>query len=189
MSDSPVTELLTRLGRGDRKAEAELLPHVYAELHGIARSRMGGEQPGNTLQTTALVNEAWMRLFAGENLGWNDRTHFLRVAARAMRNVLVDRARARSARKRGKRAEVEPQELELLFEPQEDHHAGLLELHDALEQLARFDDKLAELVELRFFAGLSIAETARALGVSTATVERSWRVARAWLRSKLAGDE
>ena len=153
---------------------------------GVAQMRMSGERAGHTLQTTALVNEAWMRIFQGVEIPWNDRGHFLRVAARAMRNVLIDNARARQAAKRGVRADILPEELELFFEAHEDRTAGLLELHEALEKLADYDDKLAELVELRFFAGLSMEETAEVLGVSVATVGRSWRVARAWLRAKLA---
>ena len=186
VTDPSVTEILGRLCRGEREAESELLARVYDELHQIARARMSGERQGHTLQTTALVSEAWMRIFQGAEIPWSDRGHFLRVAARAMRNVLIDNARARQAAKRGKRADLEPEELELLFEAHEDRTGGLLEVHDALKKLAAYDDKLAELVELRFFAGLSIADTASALGVSTATVERGWRVARAWLRAKLA---
>lgn len=185
MSAGDLADLLERLRSGDAGAERELLPLVYEELHGLARSAMRGEGP-QTLQTTALVNEAWMRLFRGELVEPRDRGHFFCMAARAMRNVLVDAARARRAVKRGGRSDVELRELELLSDDAAARPMDLLDVHEALEKLSAFDPELADLVELRFFAGLSIDETAEALGTSPSSVDRGWRVARAWMRSRLA---
>ena len=182
------TLLLRRAGEGDQAAGAELFGMLYAELRATAGHLMRGEAAGHTLQATALVSEAWMRL-AGPG-GWPsaaDRAHFLRLAARAMRKVLVDHARARGRDKRGGGAAREPLD-ELCDTVTASAAFDLLALDLALERLAAFDEQGARIVELRFFAGLSIDEAARALGVSTATVERGWRVARLWLSRELGAD-
>ncbi|MCB9914915.1 MAG: sigma-70 family RNA polymerase sigma factor [Planctomycetes bacterium] len=179
----PLTELLQRVERGDARASAELLPLLYDELRRLAGGylRRNGEA-GPTLQPTALVNEAWLRL---ERSGATarDRGHFCALAARAMRNVLVDHRRARGAAKRDPGGVRET--LADLSAAVEEQGAPVLALHEALERLEALDPELGRLVELRFFAGLSIAATADALELSTATVERRWRVARAYLREWL----
>ena len=176
------TRLLERMRAGDARAAGELAPLVYSELHEIAERCMREQRGGHTLQPTALVHEAWLRI-AGPGAGFDDRAHFLAVAARAMRNLLVDHARARSAEKRGRRAEISP--ADALVAVFEQRSLDLVAIDAALEKLARIDVELLRVVELRFFAGLSIAETATVLGVSTPTVERSWRSARAWLRREV----
>ena len=180
-------DLLQRVESGDKEAEGELLQRLFDELRRVAAGYLAGERTGHTLQPTALVHEAWMRLdgrSARDAVSWADRQHFVRTAAQAMRRILVDHARARNAQKRGQRADL-PQEalVELVgtFESQ----ADVLELHEALERLGAFDEPLARLVELRFFAGLSVPEAAQAIGRSVSHVERQWRLARAWLRREL----
>jgi RNA polymerase sigma factor (TIGR02999 family) len=181
MSQTPITLLLRRIGEGDRQAEHDLLPLVYEELHRLAERALRGERPGHTLQATALVHEAWLRFSEGEAPSWKDRGHFLRVAARAMRNVLVDHARARRAAKR----EMGPEYVARMMETFEQRSIDVLALHEAVEKLGKVDEELALLVELRFFAGLSIDETAVALETSPASVDRGWRLARAWLRTEI----
>ena len=158
---------------------AELLPLVYDELRRLAAAKLAGERPGQTLDATGLVHEAWLKL-AGASVEWQDRSHFLRTAATAMRRILVDRARAKLAGKRdgGGRAELPD-----LAEPLRDDR--LLALDEALDRLAQVKPDHARLVELRFFAGLSGDEAAAALGVSAATADRMWRYARAWLQVEL----
>ena len=182
------TRLLRRMEEGDERAGEELLALLYGELRGIAAHAMGRERAGHTLEPTALVHEAWMRLLAGEEGAprFVGREHFVRVAARAMRRVLVDHARARGAEKRGR--DWQPAPLDEVVASIEARDVDLLALDEALERLHDMDPELARLVELRFFAGLSIAETAGVLEVGTATVERHWRVARMWLRRELSGD-
>ncbi len=179
------TRLLQRIEAGDALASEELLPLMYDELRRIAGGylRRGGEV-GPTLQPTVLVNEAWLRLMGGSTpLSVKSQGHFCAIAARAMRNVLVDHQRARGADKRGAGGERET--LSGLAASVEEQGAPVLELHEALEKLEAFDPELGRVVEMRAFANLSITETAEALGLSTATVERRWRVARAWLREFL----
>lgn len=150
---------------------------------------MGSERTGHTLQPTALVHEAWLKLMGGEAAeAADERRHFMRLAAQAMRHTLVDHARRRGREKRGgdRQGESLDELLQLVAGPDE---IDVVELSDALEELARFDEGGARIVELRFFAGLSIAETADVLGLSTATVERGWRVARLWLSRELRGDK
>lgn len=179
------TVLLNRLADGDAAAADALLPLVYQELHGLARRMMGDERAQHTLQATALVNEAYLRLIDQSGANWESRSHFLRTAARAMRNVLVDHARARNADKRGgKRGRVPLDDALAMYE---DRALDMLALDTALGALAEMDAQLAHLVELRFFAGLTIPETAKVMGVSTPTVERGWRVARLWLRAEIEG--
>ena len=181
--DHEVTELLARLRRGDAGAAEALLPRVYDELRALARRAMADERAGHTLQATALVHEAWVRLAGGDAAA--DRSAFLRVAARAMRQVLIDHARRRGALKRGGGAANEG--LDAVLVEVEAHSPDVLALESALERLGAVDASLAQLVELRFFAGLTIEETARVLETSHATVERRWAMARMYLRRELGG--
>lgn len=180
-----VTRLLQAWSDGDPAALDDLLPLVYSELHRQAERYMRGQSPGHTLQATALVNEAYLRLAGGEPTAWKSRAHFFGVAAKAMRSILVDHARGRQASKRG--GGVAPVTL-----ADADASGGepveVLELDEALKRLAELDPRKASLVELRWFGGLSIEEAAEVLAVSTATAKREWRTARAWLRRELGPD-
>jgi RNA polymerase sigma-70 factor, ECF subfamily len=181
-----VTRLLAELRAGEAGADERLISLVYPDLHRLASACMRREQPGHTLQTTAVVHEAYLRLVGAEAC-WEDRAHFFGVAARIMRQVLVDHARRRIATKRGNaRRRVALNEVLLISEQ---HPDDVLALDRALEKLARIDPRQGRLVELRFFAGLSVDEAARCLQISTPTVKREWRSARAWLRREMgAGD-
>jgi RNA polymerase sigma factor (TIGR02999 family) len=184
-SDQPghVTQLLERWSEGDPSALEELTPLVLGELRQLAAAYLRRERPGHTLQATALVNEAYLRL-AGQKPGrWQGRKHFYGIAARLMRQVLVEHARRRGAEKRGggRAAVTLGHADEVAGSPEVD----VLAVHEALERLAAFDSQQARVVELRFFGGLSIEEAAEALGVGHATVEREWALARAWLRKEL----
>lgn len=186
---SATTRLLQRLADGQSEAADELLPLVYTELRALAAGYMAQERRQHTLQATALVHEAWLRIQKDADGGepWQNRAHFLGVAARAMRRVLIDHARRRGAEKRGgERARLPLDEALELFE---EHGPDLLTLDEALQRLAATDAELARIVELRFFAGASNGEIAEALGVSTRTVERGWKVAQAWLRAELGDGE
>jgi RNA polymerase sigma factor (TIGR02999 family) len=179
-----VTELLTAWSDGDRDAQAELLPRVYDELRQIAARHLSRERAGHTLQATALVHEAYLRLLKDKRRPWRNRAHFFAIAATSMRQILVERARARGAAKRGgSRVRVS---LADVGAGDKDAAVDVLVLDDALERLAAFDPQLARIVELRFFAGLSLEEVAEALSSSVATVKRNWSVARAWLRREMA---
>jgi RNA polymerase sigma factor (TIGR02999 family) len=172
-----VTRLLDAAASGDRQAAAELLPLVYDELRQLAAARMAAEAPGNTLQPTALVHEAYLRLVGDRR--FHDRHHFFRVAAEGMRRVLIDRARQKQRGKRGgDRHRVPLSEAEPAAEPPSEE---LLTLDEALDRLASIDPVKAELVTLRYFAGLSEKDAAAALGISRATASRYWTYARAWL--------
>ena len=181
-----VTALLLKWGKGDDDARERLIPLVHQELHRIARRCMAGERVGHSLQATALVNEAYVRLVDGKAVEWHDRAHFLAVSARVMRRILVDHARARHAQKRGgEGARVTFDEaLVVTDEPRQNFVA----LDDALEALAKFDERKSRVVELRFFGGLSVEETASVLNVSPDTVMRDWRLAKAWLQGEMRGD-
>ncbi|MEO6393457.1 MAG: sigma-70 family RNA polymerase sigma factor [Pyrinomonadaceae bacterium] len=177
---SEVTILLDRINRGDGKAPDELLPLVYGELRKLAHSYLQNERPDHTLQATALVHEAYIRLADWETVSWQNRAHFFAVAAQVMRKILVDHAREKKAHKRdfGQRLALD----EAISLPQKDQRViDLIALDEALEQLAEFDQTQAKIVELRFFGGLTIDETAHALKISTATVKREWTVAKTWL--------
>jgi RNA polymerase sigma factor (TIGR02999 family) len=184
-----VAQLLAAHRRGDREAFDRLVPLVYDELHRIAASYLARERAGHTLQPTALVNEAYLRLLQADDLEFENRSHFLAIAARLMRQILVDHARKHAARKRGGRRErVTLTEGVAVDEGAPD--VDLLALDEALGRLAEKDERLARLVELRYFGGLSIEETAEVLGSSPRTVKRDWAVARVWLRRQMvAGDE
>jgi RNA polymerase sigma factor (TIGR02999 family) len=183
MADSPdVTTLLALYREGRRDALEQLVPLVYAELRRVAARALRGERQGHTLQPTALVHEAYVKLL-GQQTPWQDRAHFLGCAARIMRNLLVDHARARRAEKRGGAGLTVTLGEGLAIEAARD--LDVLALHEALEQLAALDARQARVVELRYFGGLSVEETAEVLDVSQATVYAEWAVARAWLRRRL----
>ena len=178
----PVTDLLLAWGRGDDSALDRLIPLVRVELHRLARRHMRRERTGHTLQTTALVNEAYLRLVDLGRVRWQDRAHFFAMSARLMRRILVDHARSRQFVKRGGGARTIPFDEALVSV---ERNVDLVELDDALRRLADLDPRKGQVVEMRFFAGLSVEETATALGVSPVTVMRDWRVARAWLFREL----
>jgi RNA polymerase sigma factor (TIGR02999 family) len=184
---SEVTRILSAIEQGDPSAAEQLLPLVYDELRKLAAQRVSQEKPGQTLQATALVHEAYLRLVgAGPAQHWDSRGHFFAAAAEAMRRILVDRARARRRLKRGgDRRRVDLDELELAIEGPSD---DLLALDEALTKLAAKHPDKAELVKLRYFAGLSVDEAARALGISPATADRHWTFARAWLYRAVAAE-
>jgi len=183
--ESPeITQILAELDSTDQKtAFATLLPLVYNELRALSGKYLRRERPDHTLQATALVHEAYVRLAGSPEGRWENRAHFFRVAAKVMRRILINHALAHSAEKRGgQRTRVSMTDL---AEDAGSTEFDLLDLHEAMERLAVQDRHKARVVELRFFAGCTIEETAEVLGVSTATVERDWRFARAWLRSQL----
>lgn len=184
--DGEVTRLLRRAREGEPGALEEVFPLVLEELRAVAAGRLRGEPEGHTLQPTALVNEAYVKLVASPDVDWRDRAHFFAVAARAMRQVLVDRARRRNADKRG--AGARPTTLsgeELLEAADGPSPEDLLALDEALDELDRLDPRLRQVVELRFFAGLTDGEIGQALGVTRRTVQRDWTKARAWLYAEL----
>jgi RNA polymerase sigma factor (TIGR02999 family) len=184
-SPKEITRLLVAWGEGDQSALAELTPLVYEELHRLAHHYMSGERDGHTLQTTALVNEAYVRLIDWKNVRWQNRAHFFAVSAQLMRRILVDFARSRDSNKRGAGARaVALDEAEFVAD---DKGTDMVAIDDALNALAKLDARQSRVVELRFFGGLSIEETAEVLQVSAATVRRDWSLARAWLRRELTG--
>jgi RNA polymerase sigma factor (TIGR02999 family) len=180
-----VTGLLLRWGRGDEAALDQLIPLVHHELHRIARRCMAGERVGHSLQATALVNEAFVRLVDGKSVEWHDRSHFLAVSARVMRRILIDHARARKYQKRG--GEAVRVTLDEALVVTNDVGPDVLALDDALQALGRFDERKSRVVEMRFFGGLSVEETAAVLKVSPATVMGDWRFAKAWLKREMRG--
>ena len=184
-SNHQVTRLLKDWAAGDATATDQLLTVVYSELHRLARRSMNRERRDHTLQATALVNEAYMRLVAQRDVDWQSRVHFLAIAAQCMRRILVDHARTRRSQKRGGDARRVALDDELVVT--EDRWTALTHLDDALTELAQVDERKARIVELRFFAGLSIEETAAALHVSPGTVMREWTFTKAWLRHTIAG--
>jgi RNA polymerase sigma factor (TIGR02999 family) len=174
-----VTQLLAEWSNGDREALERLLPLVERELHRLAHHYMSRESAGRTLQTTELVNEAYLRLVDQKNVRWQNRAHFFAISAETMRRILVDHARRRSRRKRGGGAYTISLDETALVSPKPS--ANLVALDDALKKLSAFDARKARVVELRFFGGLNVEETAAVLGISPNTVVRDWRTARAWL--------
>jgi len=182
-----LTRLLVEWGRGDQSAFEALAPHVYDELKRIARRHMAGERVGHTLQATALVNEAYLRLINVSQVRWQNRAHFFAMAARLMRRILIDAARAKHYQKRGGPGarQIELEESLLVADPGQ----NLLALDDALQSLTAFDARKGQVVELRYFGGLSVEEVAESLSVSPATVMRDWKLAKAWLRRELAADD
>jgi RNA polymerase sigma factor (TIGR02999 family) len=181
---SGVTRILDRVQQGDPKAAEELLPLVYNELRRIAGARMAQEQPGHTLQPTALVHEVWLRLAGNDGARFESRAHFFGAAAEAMRRILIDRARRRVAAKRGAGADrVDLDEIDLPSPVADDDQ--LLAVNEALEKFAALDPRKAELVKLRYFVGMSFDEAATALGIAVPTAKQWWAYARAWLTVEL----
>lgn len=182
-----VTELLVHWRQGDEDAREQLIPLIYGELRRVARNYLRHERPDHTLQSGALVHEAYLRLLGEDSPQWKNRAHFFGVAAQVMRHILVDHARNRRAAKRGggvPRLALDPQ----MALPQT-RDLDLLALDDALNRLAELDPQQSRLIELRFFGGLSIVETAAALNISAATVKREWATARAWLQREMKSKE
>ena len=186
-SSERVSKLLLNWGQGDQGAREALIPLVYDELRRLARRYLRRERPDHTLQSAALVNEAYLRLIRQEHPQWQNRAHFFGVAAQLMRHILVDHARNRAAAKRGAGAPRLTLDPDVAL-PQE-RDVDLMALDDALNQLAALDPQQSRLVELRFFGGLSIEETSVVLGVSPATVKREWATARAWLQREMRNKE
>lgn len=183
---SQMRRLLKEAGEGDKAASADLLPLVYDQLRAIARRSMAAERDDHTLQPTALVHEAFLRLVGDRDVGWDGRGHFYVAAAEAMRRILIEHARARGRQKRGgDRWRVPLSVLELATEGNPD---GILSVDQAVRRLEQVDERLARVVQLRFYAGLSEKETARSLGLSDRTVRRDWVLARAWLARELGRD-
>ena len=184
---SQVTRILDSITQGDSKAAEQLLPLVYDELRKLAAHKMASQPPGQTLQPTALVHEAWLRLVGGEEARFANRAHFFAAAAQAMRHILIANARRKESAKHGggwERVEVEHLQLAEPLPPEE-----LLALDEALKELARLDPPAAELVQLRFFGGLSQQQAAEVLGLSPRTADRTWAHARAWLFQQITGGQ
>src|ERR1041385_6095868 len=183
VSQQRVTELLAGWSHGDNAALAELTPLVYEELRRVAHHHLSGQRPNHTLQTTALVNEAYLRLADQTNPRWQNRAHFFAVAAQAMRRILVSYARSQRSQKRGGGALKVELDQAALVSPEESKE--IVDLHEALERLATLDSKKAQVVELKYFGGLNYDEMAEVLRTSTITVRRDWRFAKAWLYTEL----
>jgi RNA polymerase sigma-70 factor (ECF subfamily) len=183
VSQQRVTELLAQWSHGDDAALAELTPLVYDELRRLAHRHMGGERPGHTLQTTALVNEAYLRLADQTNPRWENRAHFFAVAARAMRQILVSYARSQRSQKRGGGALKVDLDEAALVSPEESQE--IVDLHEALEQLSALDSRKAQVVELKYFGGLNYDEIAEVLKISRITARRDWEFAKVWLYTEL----
>jgi RNA polymerase sigma-70 factor (ECF subfamily) len=175
-----VTQLLVAWSEGDRAALDELTPLVYEELHRLARSHMNRERQGHTLQTSALVNEAYLRLIDQKNVRWQNRAQFFSIASRLMRRILVDHARSRLYAKRG--GDIRRVSLDEAAVVAQEQAGELVALDDALKSLAAIDPRKCQVVELRFFGGMSVEESAEVLGVSAVTVMRDWSTAKAWLQ-------
>lgn len=182
-SPERINQLLLDWSKGDKAALDELVPLVYGELHRLAHHYMGGEHSGHTLQTSALINEAYLRLIDIQRMRWQNRAHFFAVAAQLMRRILVDSARGRQYAKRGGGAQKIS--LDEAMPLGRETSAELIAVDDALKDLATLDARKSQIVELRFFGGLSIEETAEVLGLSAATVKREWQRAKAWLHLAL----
>jgi RNA polymerase sigma factor (TIGR02999 family) len=179
-----ITRILSAIEQGDAQAADELLPLVYGELRKLAAHKMSNESPNQTLQPTALVHEAWLRLTGNENTQWNGRSHFFAAAAEAMRRILIDNARRKQAKRHGggqQRVDLEEQDIAAMANDDQ-----LLAINEALDKLAAQDKPKAELVKLRFFVGLTIEQAAEVLGISEATAKRHWTFARAWLYREIA---
>ena len=178
-----ITQLLIELRAGKKEAESKLIPLVYAELRRLAAHYLRGERPGHTLQPTALVHEAYLRLTKASEVDWQSRSHFFATAATVMRRILVDHARALRANKREGLREAISLDEALVISPAKS--VELIALDDALDRLAKIDIRRSKIVELRFFGGLSEQETGEVLGISTRTVKRDWRIAKAWLYNEV----
>ncbi len=190
MSEKPpqdVTQMLEAINQGNTNAANELLPLVYDGLRALARRAFAKERPGHTLQPTALVHEAYIRLVRGREVKWENRVHFFRTAAKVMRRILIDTARRKATEKHAGAKAVPISEIEGLAE--NSRPDDLLVLDECLERLERIDHRMAEVVQLRYFAGLSVEDTASALGVTSRTVRRDWVAAKAWLFREVTGKE
>jgi len=181
-----ITELLELWNQGDRDAMEKLVPLVYGELHRLARRYIAAERPGHTLQATALVNEAYLKLVDSEHMSWEGRAHFFGVCAHVMRRILVDWARSRQAQKRG--SDARKLELDDALVAAVQPGTDLVAVDDALKALADIDPRKSQIVELRFFGGMSVKETAEVLKISNETVHRDWKLAKSWLRRELRGE-
>jgi RNA polymerase sigma-70 factor (ECF subfamily) len=184
---SEITLWLHEWSHGKENALDSLMPIVYAELHRQATNYLRRERVGHTLQATALINEAYLKLIDQREVNWKNRAHFFAIAAQAMRRILVDHARTRHRDKRGGAAENLPIEAAEFATSSDSPSVDLIELDEALTRLAAFDPRQSRIVELRFFSGMSVEETAEALGISKATVKNDWRMAKAWLFQELNG--
>ena len=182
-----VTQILNAAGQSDARAANELLSLVYEELRRLAAAKMASEAPGQTLQATALVHEAWLRLTNDEQRKWNDRTHFFAASAEAMRRILVDNARRKRADRHG--GGRERTDLPEIACPEAENEDQILAVNDALQKLAAQDKQKAELVKLRYFVGMTIEEAAEVLGISSGTAKRHWAYARAWLAQEISTHE
>ncbi len=185
-SSHEITALLAELKKGNKQAEEQLIPLVYKELHRLSRHYMRGEKQGHTLQASALVNEVYMRLAGEHNVDWKNRAHFFGTAANIMRRILVDHARTRDAGKRG--GSAEKVSLENAFVYTDAQSWQVVAIHEALNKLAEWDQRQCRIVEMRFFAGLNVEETAEAMGISPTTVKREFQMAKAWLYGALSKD-
>jgi RNA polymerase sigma factor (TIGR02999 family) len=183
-SPGDVTQILHEVRKGNREAQDWLVPLVYRELRRIAGAHLRRESPAHSLQPTALVHEAYMRLIDITRIDWQDRAHFFSVASTLMRRILVDHARANRARKRG--GGEDTLVLDEALMPSAGRAPEIIALDDALNQLAQFDERQAKIVEMRFFAGMTEEETGDVLGISVSTVKRDWKVAKAWLYKELS---
>lgn len=179
-----ITQLLLSWSKGDEAALDQLIPLVYPELRKLARRYMNRENPEHTLQTSALINEAYLRLVDQQAVEWQDRAHFFAVAAQVMRHILIDHARSHLYGKRGAGAQHVP--LDEVAVVSQERATELVALDDSLMSLAKIDERKGKIVELRFFGGLSVEETAEAMSLSPATVMREWRVAKAWLHREIS---
>jgi RNA polymerase sigma-70 factor (ECF subfamily) len=186
-SPQNVTLLLSKLQAGDQDAASKLMPLVYNELRLLARGYMRYERPEHTLQPTALVHEAYLKLVNQRSVDWQSRSHFFGIAAQLMRRILIDHARGNLREKRGGAQKAVPLEDNLAFSPEQSKE--LLRLDEALERLAKLDARQSKIVELRFFGGLSVEQTADFLNISPKTVKRDWAVAKAWLHRELKENE
>jgi len=187
LSMSELARIIRAIDSGDRKAGDELLPLVYQELRQLAAHKMANEAPGHTLQPTALVHEAWLRLAGNENQRWENRAHFFGAAAEAMRRILIDNARRkRTIRHGGENERVDLEGVEITATADDDE---LLAVNEALEKFATIDKQKAELVKLRYFVGMTIEQAAEASGISVATAKRHWAYARAWLHQEIRNQE
>ncbi len=182
-----ITELLHAWRQGDERALEKLTPQVYRELHRAAKRCMERERDGHSLQTTALINELYLRLSDLKPIDWQNRAHFFALCARQMRRILTDQARARQSHKRGGGAQLVSLDVDLVGTPEAS--ANLVAVDDALNRLAKVDERKSQVVEMRFFGGLSVDETAEVLRVSPETVMRDWKLAKAWLHRELSGEK
>jgi RNA polymerase sigma factor (TIGR02999 family) len=178
-----VTPLLVEFAKGNEQAASKLIPLVYAELHRLARSYMRRERSGHTLQATALVHEAYLKLIDQRSVNWQSRAHFFGVAAQVMRRILVDHARGHLREKRGGERRPVPMDEALVFVPEQS--LDLVKLDQALQRLTKLDPRQGKIVELRFFGGLTVEQTAELLNISPKTVKRDWSMAKAWLHGDL----